>query len=239
MATVAVGLFRPHMARIKPPRGLWVPFEFGRPLGEPCDPSFQHRVMRRALGLLARPDGPVILEDFSEDSPGRHDRANWTPPLYDVAHDHAAPADDTELQAAFRGELRSLQPWHQRASKRFGRTTVGISRLRPEDWPDAAAQFWRGDAPHVPTEFKNAGVLLRLITDDIKAFYSEAAQSSGSFPSSRQIDDWIWNDTVAGRLMNRLRLSAEISDVNSIRTVSKRFLVPARYFADPFRPWSA
>jgi len=59
--TVAIGLVRPQMERTRPPRGLWTPFQLGRPLGEPGDPEFQRRVLMRALGLLERRDGPVVF----------------------------------------------------------------------------------------------------------------------------------------------------------------------------------
>ena len=69
-ATVAIGLIRVQMEKVRPPRGLWTPFQLGRPLGEPENSSFQRRVLLAALGLLERTDGPVILEDFPEDPPG-------------------------------------------------------------------------------------------------------------------------------------------------------------------------
>jgi len=75
--TVAIGLVRPQMERTRPPRGLWTPFQLGRPLGEPADPEFQRRVLMRALGLLERHDGPVILEDFPDDPPNWSDTPGW------------------------------------------------------------------------------------------------------------------------------------------------------------------
>lgn len=239
LATVALGLLRPHMQTIKPPRGLWVPFQFGRPLGEPCDPSFQHRVIERALGLLTRPDGPTVLDDFPDDRPGRRDRPGWKPPLYGHADTLPAPDGAPALEASFRSELQILDRFHRLALARFGRSTVGISGISQCDWSDVVAQFARGKLPEVPPQFVNAGVMLRLLADDIKAFYSEAAQSEGAFPSSRQIDTWFWNETAAGRMLNRLRLWAMGSEVNSIRVVGARFLVPARFQADPFRPSQA
>lgn len=73
-ATTAIGLVRYQMEQVKPPRGLWTPFQLGRPLGEPEDAVFQRRVLMQALGLLERTDGPVILEDFPDDPPGWSDR---------------------------------------------------------------------------------------------------------------------------------------------------------------------
>jgi hypothetical protein len=54
--------------RLPPPRALWVPFEWGRPLGVSGNANFQTRVLRAALQLLEAPSGPVVV-DFPEDAP--------------------------------------------------------------------------------------------------------------------------------------------------------------------------
>ena len=41
LATTVIGLVRPHMERSGNPRGLFVPFPLGRPLGEAGDAAFQ------------------------------------------------------------------------------------------------------------------------------------------------------------------------------------------------------
>ena len=46
LATTQISLVRLHTEKIKPPRALWVPYELGRPLGQPNDPEFQKRVLR-------------------------------------------------------------------------------------------------------------------------------------------------------------------------------------------------
>lgn len=68
MPTVAISLIREHTAQINPPRALWVPYELGRPLGVPGDAEFQKRVLRAALALLDRTDGPMIA-DHGEEAP--------------------------------------------------------------------------------------------------------------------------------------------------------------------------
>ena len=52
LPTVVVGLIRLHMEKVKVPRGLWVPFELGRPLGERAGP--RHRVLEAELAADAR-----------------------------------------------------------------------------------------------------------------------------------------------------------------------------------------
>ena len=71
IATVCIALVREHAARMRPPRALWVPFDLGRPFGAPNEPAFQSEVLRAALALLVREDGPVILKDFPKDAPGQ------------------------------------------------------------------------------------------------------------------------------------------------------------------------
>lgn len=52
LTTTVIGLVRPHMEKSANPRGLFVPFPLGRPLGKPGDAAFQRRVLLAALGLL-------------------------------------------------------------------------------------------------------------------------------------------------------------------------------------------
>jgi hypothetical protein len=66
-----------------------------------------------------------------------------------------------------------------------------------------------------------------MLSDDIKAFYYEAAQAEGWAPSARQIDTWFWRQTVAGQLLIALRAMAMASENNALKTVGGRFFVPA------------
>lgn len=65
IATVAVQLLREVAEKVRPPRGLWVPFPHGYPLGAPGDPALQHRVIDAALRLLEDPAlSPPVLRAF-------------------------------------------------------------------------------------------------------------------------------------------------------------------------------
>ena len=66
LVTTSISLVREHTEKVKPPRALFVPFQFGHPLGEANDPDLQTCVIHAALALLDRGSGPV-LEDYSED----------------------------------------------------------------------------------------------------------------------------------------------------------------------------
>lgn len=218
--TTAIGLVRPHMETTRPPRALWTPFQLGRPLGEPGDPAFQRRVLLHALSLLERQDGPVILEDFPDDPPNWRDTPGWRPPAMP-----APPEAIADWQAALAAEIAAMRPLWLRAQMRFGRTTVGLSGLSPEEWPGFAAPFLEGRLPDRAPPVGSPALSLRYLADDLKAYGMEAAQAEGPAPSSRQVADWFYPGTVAGRMLVALRAAAMASDQKGLQTVA-RFLVP-------------
>lgn len=222
-ATVAIGLVRYQMEQVRPPRGVWTPFQLGRPLGEPEDRAFQRRVLMHALGLLERTDGPVILEDFPDDPPGWTDTPGWQPPL-----GPAAGGDASDLVGRFAAELAQAGPAWERAQARRGRTTVGLSGQAPEQWPGFVAAVLHGEFPVAPPH-ETTALSLRFLCDDIKALYGEAAQADGPAPSSRQIDGWFWTNTVAGQLLIALRAAAMASENSALKTVGSRFFVPTPF----------
>ncbi len=223
-ATVAIASVRAQAEKTRPPRALWTSSQLGRPLGEPGDAQFQRRVVLAALGLLERTDGPVVLEDFDEDPPGWRDTPNWRAPTLMRSDDPLAAPD--AWAAAFGAELSALLPLWRTAQTRFGRTTVGLSFQAPTAWPAFAARFLAGEAPVVP-KLDTPALALRMLSDDIKALYGEAAQAEGPAPSAHQIDEWFWRRTIAGRLLVALRTVAMASENNALKTVGGRFFVPA------------
>ena len=59
--TVSLSLLREIAEKVKPPRTLVVPFDFGYPLGQPDRPDLQHTIIAAALAMLQRvPDDPII-----------------------------------------------------------------------------------------------------------------------------------------------------------------------------------
>jgi hypothetical protein len=58
--TTQLSLIQEHTEKIRPPRALWVPFPFGRPVGMPGDAAFQAGVVVAALRPLERSDTPVL-----------------------------------------------------------------------------------------------------------------------------------------------------------------------------------
>lgn len=222
IATVALGLIRVHMEKVRAPRGLWLPFELGRPLGEPGDAAFQRRVLLAALGLLERTDGPVILEDYQEEAPGRLPREGWRPAVeLPAVAIPAAGASAAEWAAALRAEWAPL-------AARAG-TTIGGSRLDRERWPELIAAFAAGTPPReAPVDGLRPVQAARYAADDLKALYTEAAVAPGDNPSSAQMLDWFWNGTVAAALLRQVRTACLASDDRVLNLIATQFVPAAR-----------
>jgi hypothetical protein len=66
----------------------------------------------------------------------------------------------------------------------------------------------------------------RFAIDDIKAFYFESAMASGGHPSSHQLNEWFWKQTLAGRMILDFQDIARKSDDKNLRLIAGS-LVPA------------
>jgi hypothetical protein len=222
--TVAISLIRPQTERTRPPRALWVPFELGRPFGPPGDAAFQDRVILAALRLLEARSGPVLLEDFPDDDPREATDAGWRPP---VAPDAVPSGGADALATALEAEAPRLASAYSGArNARGGRTTVGLSGLAIEAATRTIADFLRGQPVTSPHPDVSPVLLLRWAVDDLKAYYTEAALVGGATPSSRQINDWFWNQTAAGAAVLALRAAHLASPDDRLKLIATMFLVP-------------
>jgi hypothetical protein len=234
--TTQISLVREHTAKITPPRALWVPFELGRPLGVPGDTAFQTRVLRAALQLLEAASGPVLV-DFPDDAPAVADAP--TPLVCPVSF--ASPPEDLSdtdfLQSALQREMTQLRTWYDLAVTRRGRTTVGVSRLTPEEMGTFIGAFLDGQAPSNPRADIPLAALFRYAVEDLKAYYCEAlaAQPGNSTADSTTLADWFWRDTAAGRVLFAVHEVSKQSAIPGMQAVAAGLLIPrARSAESPF-----
>jgi hypothetical protein len=224
LATVAISLIRPQTENTKPPRALWVPFELGRPFGPPGDAAFQRRVILAALGMLERDSGPVIIEDFPDDDPRWQPDPGWRPPPIPAPPAAGSPA---ALAAQLEAEIPQLRDAHQRWVAQYSRTAVGLCGLSISECCRYVADWLGGKAPPIPREAFSGPLMLRFAVDDLKAYYLEAAAAGAGRPSSRQLGDWFWNETVAGAAIHALREACLASEDDRLKLIAGNFLVPA------------
>ena len=224
IATVAISLIRPQAENTKPPRALWVPFELGRPFGPPGDPAFQKRVILAAFRLLERTDGPVLIEDFLDDDPRARPDPAWRPAIATQPID--AGASSIALADRLESEIALFQDAHRRWVSQRGRTTVGLSGLAIGDAARYAGDWLRGKTPASEREGFSAPLLLRFAVDDLKAYSLEAAAAGSARPASRQLCDWLWNETGVGAAIHALRTPLLASEDERQKLVGG-FMVPA------------
>ena len=206
---------------MNPPRALWVPFILGRPFGVPRDAAFQRRVLVSVLRLLEAPAGPV-LEDYPEDAPtpAAEETEGMACPV-----SFERPTDANDLGTALAREIEELAPWHDRAAKRRSRTTTGLSGMTM----DEAAQFVASYLSAQPARNLpgiSAGETVKLVCDDLRAYYYEAAAAQPGNPDAQAVLQWFWHDTAAGRAFLALQKICNESSDPSLQVVGGNSLVP-------------
>ena len=220
--TAQVSLIREQTAAIKPPRALWVPFMLGRPFGAPNAPEFQRRVLRALLALFERESGPV-LEDFPEEAPGD---AIATEAFACPVNFAPSPAQDGDLAAVMFEEIAQLAPWYDLARRRRRRTTVGVYAGAIEDAARHIASYVRGAPEAPPRADWTAGVAVKRASDDLKAYYYEAAAAQPGNLSAVAIDNWFWRETAAAKAFLMIRDLCRASDDESLQPLGKLSLIP-------------
>jgi hypothetical protein len=225
--TTQISLIRLHTEVIKPPRALWVPFELGRPFGEPNDPSFQKRVLLAALKLLEAKRGPV-LEDFPEEAPRSKGEKDVIACPVDFRQPEGELSEIEKLCSAFKKEFVSLRPWYDLAVRKRGHSTVGVSKLKVNDLADFICSFLRGQTLENPRQDIALPYTINLATDDLKAFYFEAitSQPGQESPSSESLSNWFYGETLAGKVLFALRDLCKNQD-GLMRILGTILIIPA------------
>lgn len=204
---------------INPPRALWVSFMLGRPFGVPNDAAFQTRVLTAALKLLEAPVGPVLV-DYPEDAPASTDDVQGVACPVSFAQN-----EDIDTVGAIMREVEELQPWHDRACERRGHSMVGLSGLSPAAAAHALAQFLR-DHTIASIDGLNSGETIKLICEDLRTYYYEAAAARPGTPNADAIQNWFWRDTACGQAFLALHKLCVTNSDASLQKLCATSLVP-------------
>ena len=202
-------------------------FELGRPLGVPNNPAFQKRVLLAALKLFERANGPII-EDFPEDAPVTGEEITGLACPVDFSQEEADVTETESLLTALKKEIQSLRPWYDLSVEKRGRTTVGISGVALDALAEFIGAFLEGEMPENPRDDISIPYTLNLATDDLKAYYFEAAtmQPGQESASSRVLSDWFYQETVAGKVLFALRDSCIESEDRLMKFICSLLIIP-------------
>lgn len=202
LVTVGITLVREHTEKVKPPRAVWVPYPYGRPLGHPDDVALHHRIIRTALDLYRAPDGPLLI-DF--DDPAESATDDLTVPQANSAISGASTATD----AAF--EVTTLRPYYEQwLATHAGRTGVGVSGVDQRRFRgairflEALARGEDADLTERPDGIRREQ-FLRWVVDDLKAFYLEARMAQQPNASFQEVYAWFWSETALSNVLRAVR----------------------------------
>lgn len=197
-----IGLVPQHVEKIRPPRALLVPFELGRPLGEPGRPDAQADVLKAAMDLLDQSGPPprvqLLPATNAESSGGGEDSEVWSCPV------SFPEAVDSGLAARVSQEVDLLMPWFDKARAERQHTVTGVSGLSPEDAAAWLGSLLGAESVEAPVDAESAAMTFKLAVEDMKAFYLEAATAQPG-GSSTALAQWLWQQTALGELLFELR----------------------------------
>lgn len=228
--TVLVGFVREHIAAVKPPRALWLNFPMGRPLGKPNDPDYQLKVIRAAFSLLDKSSGPV-LEDFPDVIPVKDGRMGYALPVeLVIAKDDIGDVD--QLVAVIESEMDALLVPYEAAIAARGRTTVGASELPIQEFVPFIAEFVKGNNPKSPRKGLPPVPLLKLVVEDLAAYYTEARTHRDDIDDIELLGKWFWEETKAGVLLLWLEAVSLESDDKVLAQIVEMSLITPRFWSE-------
>ncbi len=205
-----------------------MPFQLGHPLGAPDEPAFQTRVLKDVLKLLELPGPPPLLEDFPDDEPENDEITVLACPV-NFGRSAAETEDGAdELLTAFRREMTAMRPWYDMSVNKRQRTTVGVSKVPLEKMADFIYAFVTGNDPENPDPGSAIVYSLKYAVEDLKSYYIEGvtAQPGQTGASSQALQDWFWDETVAGQVLLKLKKVCETSEDKMMAMVGAHFIVP-------------
>jgi len=228
--TVLVGFVREHIEVVKPPRALWLNFPMGRPMGKPNDSDYQTKVIRAAFALLAQSSGPV-LEDFPDVIPVRDGRMGYALPVeLVIAKDDIG--DVVQLVTEIEAEMEALREPYEAAVAARARTTVGASELPIQEFVPFIAEFVKGNKPKSPRKGLPPVPLLKLVAEDLAAYYTEARTHRDNIDDIELLGKWFWEETKAGQLLLWLEAVSLESDDKVLCQIVEMSLITPRFWSE-------
>jgi hypothetical protein len=199
-------------------------------MGKPNDPEFQKKVIRAAFDLFDVETGPV-LEDFPETIPVRDGRMGYAlPPELVLSTSDIGDVDS--LVAEVQAEMDALLPDFEAAAASRGRTTVGASELALKDFAPFISEFIRGEIPKSPRKGLPAIPLLKLVVEDLEAYYTETRTHRDGIDDLELMGKWFWEETKAGRLLLSLEAISIVSDNKVMLQIVEMSLMAPRFWSE-------
>jgi len=202
----------------------------GRPMGKPNDPDYQMAVIRKAFSLLDKTSGPV-LEDFPDVIPVVNGRMGYAlPEELVIAKEDIGDVD--QLVAEIKTEMQVIRPAYDAAVAARGRTTVGASELPIQEFVPYIAEFVKGNKPKSPRKGLPPVPLLKLVVEDLAAYYTEARTHRDNIDDIELLGKWFWEETKSGELLLWLEAVSLESDDKVLAQIVEMSLITPRFWSE-------
>ncbi len=202
----------------------------GRPMGKPNHPEYQKKVIRAAFKLFENKSGPV-LENFPDVIPVKDGRMGYALPV-DLVMNVDQIGDVDGLLDQVQAEVSNLHSAYLNAKDFRGRTTVGASEMPVEELAPFIASFVKGEKPNSPRKGVTAIPQLKLVVEDLNAYYTEARTYKDSIDDFEVLGRWFWEESKAGKLLLALEAVSLESDDKVLRQIVEMSLITPRFWSD-------
>ena len=199
-------------------------------MGKPNDPDYQVKVIRSAFSLFDRSSGPV-LEDFPDVIPVKDGRMGYAlPDELVINKDDIGNVD--KLVTEIESEMDALRVPYEAALAARGRTTVGASELPIHEFVPFIAEFVKGNNPKSPRKGLPPVPLLKLVVEDLAAYYTEARTHRDNIDDIELLGKWFWEETKAGVLLLWLEAVSLESDDKVLAQIVEMSLITPRFWSE-------
>ena len=207
-------LIKEHAQKVKPPRMLSVPFNFGHTLGLANNPDYQHKVLKATFDLLDRDNGPV-LEEF--ESTFVSDVIVQGSQTINVSQNLGVKPTDE-----FNSFKANYEVW---LKTNDGRSGVGLSTISWQDLPniiDFLEDYTSGEVTDTnmrPTQY-SVPHFIRYCVDDLKTFCFESKMGKQPNSQVNELHEWFWSKTAIGMLITKLAQRMNDDEDKETKSVS-------------------
>tara|TARA_Y100001934_G_scaffold283820_1_gene407411 strand:- start:2937 stop:3632 length:696 start_codon:yes stop_codon:yes gene_type:complete len=197
-STTGLVLLKEHAMKVKPPRMLAVPFNFGNTLGEANNPKLQNEILNSSLELLKFDTGPVLKDYLT--SPISNPIVQGS----EVKNNHGLK--DIKLQDEIVNSFVAYESWLNKNGNRTGVGLSGVDYIHFPELVDSINKFIQEHSNDIYQRPKavSLGRYLRYVVDDLKAFSFEAKMAKETNITVNDLHKWFWQDTTLARLIMTL-----------------------------------
>ena len=215
LTTTGIVLIEEHAQKVKPPRMLSVPFNFGNTLGKPNNPELQHDVLKNTFALLNEQVGPVL----------KRYQTNLEPEMIIQGSQASSSVSRTDMDPI--DEIKILGPEYEKwLVDNNGRTGVGLSTVPWTDFGNIIVFLRRyiddesSDIAERPDDF-SIPHFVRYCVDDLKTFYFEAKMGDKPDSEINELHTWFWSETALAEFLNRLAEKMRSSENKETKAISR------------------